>query len=343
MKYSVIMPVYGVEKYLNESIQSVLAQTYTDFELILVDDCSPDSCPAICDEWAEKDRRVKVIHKEKNEGLSLARNTGLEAAVGRYVLFADSDDRLKPETLAVCDAEMNIGTDVLVFGVDREFEDAAGDTVKTETLSAAAYPGEKQANAAEAFLLLTDAHIFPFAWNKLYSRSFLNSFSLRFENTPLIEDFLFNIAVFDKTDAVKIIPDALYRYRKPTHETLVSRYHPEFFDLCCRKYLLERAFLASHGALNDETFSVIAEAHLKHVISVVIRNRSKKAGLTFGEKLTRIRRMLVADVTAEALSRCRPAGIRLAAAAFFMRHKLAFCVYLTGAAADLTSRHGGRL
>lgn len=332
------MPVYGVEKYLDESIKSVLAQTLTDFELILVDDCSPDSCPARCDEWAKKDPRVRVIHKEKNEGLALARNTGLDAAVGRYVLFADSDDRLKPETLAVCDARMNIDTDVLVFGVDREFEDAGGDTVKTETLSAAAYPGEKQANAAEAFLLLGEAHIFPFAWNKLYSRSFLNSFSLRFENAPLIEDFLFNIAVFDKTDAVKIIPDALYRYRKPAHETLASRYDPAFYALCRRKYMLERGFLAAHGKLNRDTHAVIAETHLKHVISVAVRNRGKKAGLSFKEQREKIREMLTDELTLEALGVAEPAGLKMKAAAFLMRRKSTLGVYILAALAEKALR-----
>lgn len=88
---SVIVPVYNVEKYLNECIDSILAQTYTDFELILVDDGSPDNCGAICDEYAEKDSRIRVIHQE-NGGLSVARNTGLDAANGEYITFVDSDD-----------------------------------------------------------------------------------------------------------------------------------------------------------------------------------------------------------------------------------------------------------
>lgn len=88
---SVIVPVYNVEKYLNECIDSILAQTYTDFELILVDDGATDRCPEICDEYAKKDKRIQVIHQE-NSGLSVARNTGLDAANGEYITFVDSDD-----------------------------------------------------------------------------------------------------------------------------------------------------------------------------------------------------------------------------------------------------------
>ena len=88
---SVIVPVYNVESYLHRCVDSILGQTYADFELILVDDGSPDNCPKICDEYAEKDSRVRVIHQE-NGGVSVARNTGLDAVQGEYIAFVDSDD-----------------------------------------------------------------------------------------------------------------------------------------------------------------------------------------------------------------------------------------------------------
>lgn len=88
---SVIIPVYNVERYLHQCIDSVLAQTYTNLEIILVDDGSPDASPTICDEYVQKDKRTKVIHKD-NGGLSSARNTGLDAATGDFIYFLDSDD-----------------------------------------------------------------------------------------------------------------------------------------------------------------------------------------------------------------------------------------------------------
>ena len=92
---SVIVPIYGVEKFLPNCIDSILKQTYTDLEIILVDDGSKDNCPAICDEYAKKDNRIKVIHKE-NGGLSSARNAGLKIAFGQYVSFIDADDFISP-------------------------------------------------------------------------------------------------------------------------------------------------------------------------------------------------------------------------------------------------------
>ena len=96
---SIIIPVYNVEKYLDRCIKSVLNQTYKNMEIILVDDGSPDNCPKICDDWAKKDDRIKVIHKE-NGGLGYARNSGLEMATGDYVLFIDSDDYIDSHLLS---------------------------------------------------------------------------------------------------------------------------------------------------------------------------------------------------------------------------------------------------
>ena len=120
---SVIVPVYNVEKYLRRCIDSILAQTFTDFELILVDDGSPDNCGAICDEYAARDARVRVIHKE-NGGVSSARNAGLDAATGEYVAFVDGDDYCEPSFLSRSRAFFETEDyDRLSFNLNRIFPD----------------------------------------------------------------------------------------------------------------------------------------------------------------------------------------------------------------------------
>ena len=98
LKISVIVPVYKVEEYLDRCVKSIVEQTHKNLEIILVDDGSPDNCPMMCDKWAEKDSRIKVIHK-KNEGVSAARNIGLDNAKGEYIGFVDSDDYLEKEAI----------------------------------------------------------------------------------------------------------------------------------------------------------------------------------------------------------------------------------------------------
>lgn len=114
-KVSVIVPVYNVEKYLCRCIDSILAQTFTDFELLLVDDGSPDNCPAICDEYAQKDARIQVIHKE-NSGVSMARNAALEIATGEFLTFCDSDDYWKPQWLEWLISQMHQNDADVVIG-----------------------------------------------------------------------------------------------------------------------------------------------------------------------------------------------------------------------------------
>lgn len=97
-KVSIVLPIYNVEKYLNRCIKSILNQTYSDLEVILVDDGSPDGCPRLCDEWSKKDKRIKVVHK-KNAGLGMARNTGIDMATGDFICFFDSDDFIDPHTI----------------------------------------------------------------------------------------------------------------------------------------------------------------------------------------------------------------------------------------------------
>jgi len=123
---SIIIPVYKVEKYLDRCLESVLNQNYKNTEVILVDDGSPDNCPKMCDDWAKKDKRIKVIHKQ-NGGVSSARNEGLKIAKGEYVCFVDSDDEVLPnycedllKALKDNDADMAIGTMINVHGEVRK-------------------------------------------------------------------------------------------------------------------------------------------------------------------------------------------------------------------------------
>lgn len=113
---SVVLPVYNVERYLNRCIESVVNQTYRNLEIILIDDGSPDNCPRLCDEWAKKDRRIKVVHKQ-NEGLGYARNTGIDNATGEYICFFDSDDYVDLRTVELTyKLACEYKTDIVTYG-----------------------------------------------------------------------------------------------------------------------------------------------------------------------------------------------------------------------------------
>ena len=113
---SVVVPIYNVEAYLDRCIESIVNQTYKNLEIILVDDGSPDRCPQMCDAWALRDERIQVIHKS-NEGLGMARNSGIDVATGKYIFFLDSDDYLAEETVYQCviSGQEN-NAEVILFG-----------------------------------------------------------------------------------------------------------------------------------------------------------------------------------------------------------------------------------
>ena len=133
---SVIIPVYKVEKYLDKCIESVVGQTYSDLEIILVDDGSPDGCPAMCDAWAEKDGRIKVIHKP-NGGLSSARNAGLVKASGEYVFFLDSDDTISANCIELlADAVRHDNSDICIANVARIDENGKPTAIELDFVKA---------------------------------------------------------------------------------------------------------------------------------------------------------------------------------------------------------------
>ena len=189
---SIIVPIYKVEEYLDECIESIINQTYSNIEIILVDDGSPDRCPQMCDEWAKKDNRIKVIHKE-NGGVSSARNAGITLAKGEWIWFVDSDDTAQINALEELSEYFN-AADLIVFN-------AKIDKLYTKD---------------EKFF---DSYYFRYQfgfepWNKLYKKSIIFDNDLRFDTEENVgEDLLFNITYYQYADKYKFSTSKYYNYR----------------------------------------------------------------------------------------------------------------------------------
>lgn len=141
MQFSIIVPVYKAEKYIHSCIESILTQRYTDFELLLVDDGSPDKSGDICENYAKADKRIRVFHQQ-NKGVSAARNTGLDNVTGQYVLFVDADDMLYPNALNVLKQQLDISDaniDLIQFSINNEYNIYETDDKFSEILSSGDY------------------------------------------------------------------------------------------------------------------------------------------------------------------------------------------------------------
>ena len=204
---SVIVPVYRVEKYLPACIDSILNQTFTDFELILVDDGSPDRCPEICDETAKRDARVRAIH-QANQGLSAARNAGIEAAHGAWLSFVDSDDFLAPDFLETLhDAAVRAGADCVLCGV--QLTDEAGQKIG-QLLSVA--DGMRTGRSILETLCRAPEITYLVAWNKLYRRDVFQT--LRYPVGMQNEDTYLAAELFDTVQTVICVSKPMYFYRQ---------------------------------------------------------------------------------------------------------------------------------
>lgn len=224
---SVIVPVYNVERYLDRCISSIVNQTYRELEIILIDDGSPDNCPIICDEWAKKDSRIRVIHKE-NGGLGMARNTGIENASGKYIFFFDSDDFVELSTVekCVCSALEN-NSDVVLFGFCEAFEN--GDIKPLDVTDRnSVYTGEEILNRLLPDLLMNTYGLNISACAKMFRLDTIKQNSVRFrsERAIISEDTFFTIELFKVVSVASVVPECLYYYHK-TDGSLTRTYRAD--------------------------------------------------------------------------------------------------------------------
>lgn len=201
---SIIVPIYNVEKYLNKCVDSILRQTFTDFELILVDDGSPDKCGEICDFYEKKDRRVKVIHK-KNGGLSSARNAGIDIAKGEYIGFVDSDDYIEPFMYERLITSLQKNDCLLaVCAINYVFEDG-------KTICKVENEKDQVFDFSAAILEMNTYRLFDMgAWSKVYHKSLFHN--LRFPVGKLSEDFYIMYKIFDRAQKISYVATPCYNY-----------------------------------------------------------------------------------------------------------------------------------
>ena len=209
---SIIVPVYKVEKYLSECVDSILNQTYKNFELILVDDGSPDNSGKICDEYAKRDGRVKVIHKE-NGGVSSARNAGLDNAKGEYVTFVDSDDIIDTRYLDLMYRKIvETGSDICFCHFDRFDDDKMVENQEELPSYLQINLDEKETVDFVKRYFKFENNVFGSIWRTLYKRSSVDF--LRFNSQIKIsEDLVFVVNAVLNSKSICSISDVLYHYR----------------------------------------------------------------------------------------------------------------------------------
>lgn len=280
-----MLPVYGTEAYVGRAIACIQDQTFADWELIVVDDCTPDGAAEIAREAAAEDGRIRVVSHETNRGLSAARNTGIACAAGEWLWIPDSDDWYEEDLLerALAAAQsLESGPDLVMFGLAEEYFDENGAHLYDHEL-----PLEDAVHAAPdewRGLVLgweSSSHL-GYAWNKLFRLSRVRELGLAFENVRLIEDVLFVADYLETACSVATVSGTPYRYAKRRGRSLTGANAfsaREYWALLVRRVGCLKGLLEAWGIFDDDARATLGGLFCRFVVSAL--ERTYFAGETF--------------------------------------------------------------
>lgn len=265
---SIIVPVYRIkEEYLRACIESLTGQTYRNIEILLVDDGSPDDCGAICDSYAEKLPLIKVIHQE-NQGVSVARNHGIEAAAGEYIIFVDADDWIEPDCVEIAVGEIEKQkVDVLFF--QRKFEGAAPRLSKTAD---SRFLEKDERKAIQLAILMENASYdsidFKPPWGKIIKNSLLKKRNLRFPvGVKKSQDVLFNLYLYEFMESAYYLNYVGYHYRVNS-ESINHRYNPEMPRTMIRVLEEAEKFVIQYHSEDEDYKKALGIRAVKLVVTI---------------------------------------------------------------------------
>lgn len=222
---SVIVPVYNAAPTLEHCLHSIITQTYTNLEIILVNDGSTDNSASICDSWASMDSRILVLSMQQNEGVSVARNIGLQVATGDYCCFVDSDDWIDARHIEIMVQEVS-GTDGIITGYIKEFDNKK---ISCE-INASIYNLTLLCDKT-ILPVFYDGYIHP-CWNKLFKMSIIRSHEIYFNpSIHISEDTLFCVEYLRYCDSVKTLNTTAYHYKMSTEDSLSKKVYDNIFQI----------------------------------------------------------------------------------------------------------------
>lgn len=310
---SVVMPVYNVEKHLKKAVDSVLKQTYTDFEIILVDDCSPDGCPQLCEELAASDERIMTVHHNENKGLSMARNTGMTYASGKYIWFMDSDDFVEDSLFAmVFDSVKENPAELILFGLTEDYYDEKDRLHHSEVICPKREIYENKEELRRKVIELEKQTLYGYAWNKMYDLDYLNKIGLQFEKITLIEDILFNVNFCMHIRKMNVLPFCGYHYNKRMDNSLTSKFVSDYYKLHRKRIDLIYKQYQKWGMCESSVKSVLGALYVRYIFSAIQRNCDKRAEMSHKGRRKWVRTLLKEPLLKELLPYAKSDGKLLA-------------------------------
>ena len=307
---SILMPVYNAEKYLNETIDTIKNQSFSNWELIIVDDGSIDNSKEICTKLMNDDKRIKYIFQE-NLGVSHTRNVALENAQGKYIVFVDSDDLIHEDYLKILinSIEKN-NSDISVCNF---IERKISNTGKIEDITREFYLKEvmEMSEMKDYIMDFGNSGLLNPLWNKIYKREIIENNNITFdEKVETGEDFIFNLQYFRKVKKISFIKDSLYYYIRRNNNSITYKYIENMYEKGWEIHWLLESFLKDMGFYNEENAYVLYGNHLTGVFSAFLNLYHDHCKLTSKEKKAYIKKIISKSYVKEcAANRKKDKGI----------------------------------
>ena len=326
IKVSVIMPVYKVEEYVGKAIESIQAQTLTDWEFLIVDDGTPDRSGEICDEYAAKDSRIHVIHKE-NGGAPSARNMAIEIAKGEYFYFLDSDDWAEPTMLEdMYNLAKRDNAQLVVAGFYIDTFIGNGNYMTDDyKVDDAVYP-DKETFRKNAYKLF-DKNLLYTPWNKLFEAKYVMDNNLRFPTT-FWDDFPFNVSVVRNVERVTVTSNQYYHFLRARTESETAAYRPGMYEKREEEHGWMMDLYKEWHVGDPASTEMIARRYVERFIGCVENVTNPKCEMTEKEKRAEIKKMLANPRVGKMVKVAKPRSVYMKIMLLPIKWKSTLLTYL---------------
>ena len=280
IKFSVIVPTYGVGDYIGDALGCLMMQTYDNFEVIIVDDCSPDNSGEIAKGFLERDDRFFYVRHDVNKGVSAARNTGISRASGDYILFLDPDDLYERDLLRVCAAALARNpVDLLIYSFTEDYKNSDGKTEYMKGITLDLLEGYDDDMVAtndpvtihKLAMQMEEITMLGYPWNKCYKASVIKDNELSFQQIKHVEDILFNCDFLDYTNSMIVLNDVLYHYRNQGQIRLTGGQIDDYFKL--QKIRIQRIYDQQQKwkTCDFEALGILSKEYFRSFQSAMVR------------------------------------------------------------------------
>lgn len=281
--FSIVMPVYNGEKFIKKMIKSIIEQTFTDWELIVVDDCSTDESAPLVKALSAEDERIRLVTLEKNGGVSEGRNRGISEARGRYLWFADADDRVDPDLLLKVKESIEVNpAKLVIFGLIEEYYDAQDQFQYSHRICHEEKYFRTKGELRPEMIILERETLYGYPWNKVYDLEYLKKGAFQFSDyndAKFIEDIKFNVEFCMEIDSLNILSFCPYHYAKRMQSNLTNEFTPDYFKFHRKRIKMLFDQYAHWGICTGEVKAVLGSLYARYILSAMQRNCDKRSGM----------------------------------------------------------------